>query len=63
METKQKLFAFKLASKNSAAKDNGIAKQEGKWQARSDKATAGCTFYIYDYKCDSYSSADGGAWC
>lgn len=60
METKQKLFAFELAAKEDAKKE-----QNAQWQARDGVAVAGCTDYIWEgnlrYK--GATGADKGIYC
>jgi hypothetical protein len=63
METKQKLFAFKLAVPQSA-KPAGVESQD-KWKAKEGVAVAGCTLYKLtgDYRFGSGISRDGGIYC
>lgn len=43
MESKNKLFAFKLAAKEDAKRDARAEANPGKWHAREGVAIAGCT--------------------
>jgi hypothetical protein len=62
MESKQKLFAFKLAAKeNASKKEKETGLKDRKWKAREGVAVAACsgplwiTFRLGD--------SDGGGWC
>lgn len=62
MESNEKLFAFKVASKEQEVD----AKEEGKWVAREGVAAAGCTDYRFPgnvrYPHATYG-ADRGVYC
>ncbi|HSX59829.1 MAG TPA: hypothetical protein VLF18_06490 [Tahibacter sp.] len=58
METKQKLFAFKLAAKEDAKRE--AAKADAQWKGRDGAAVAGCTDYIWVGNL-RYTSAGGAA--
>jgi len=62
METKQKLFAFKLAAKEDAKKEQVAAQ----WKARDGVAVAGCTDYKWEGNLRYASAqhvADRGIYC
>ena len=64
METKQKLFAFKLAAKEDT-RQAGIESQ-GKWKAQEGVAVAGCTDYRFpgNLRYDSVTgNRDTGIYC
>lgn len=62
METKQKLFAFKLAAKEDAKKE---ADADLQWKARDGVAVAGCTDYRFpgNLRYDGAQGADRGIYC
>ena len=61
MEVKEKLFAFKVAAKETESR-----KEEEKWVAREGVAAAGCTDYKFPgnvrYPHQTYG-ADRGVYC
>ena len=63
MESKEKLFAFKVVTKNQEVDSK---KNEGKWVAREGVAAAGCTDYRFPgnvrYPSATYG-ADRGVYC
>lgn len=63
METKQKLFAFKLAAKEDAKKES--ATPDTPWKARDGVAVAGCTDYLFpdNLRYTGARGADNGAYC
>ena len=63
METKQKLFAFKLAAKVEAKQD--MAEPQGKWKAQDGIAVAGCTDYLFpgNLRYGHGTGRDNGVYC
>ena len=63
METKQKLFAFKLAAKVEAKQDK--AELQGKWKAQDGVAVAGCTDYLFpgNLRYGRGTGRDNGVYC
>ena len=62
METKQKLFAFKLAAKEDAKKEAG--KADAQWKGRDGDAVAGCTDYRFPGNLRyTGATADRGVYC
>ncbi len=63
METKQKLFAFKLAAKEEAKQDQ--VESQGKWKAQDGVAVAGCTDFRFpgNLRYTSSAGTDRGAYC
>lgn len=63
METKQKLFAFKLAAKEDAKKD--AVKADAQWKGRDGVAIAGCTDYKWpgNLRYQGATGADRGIYC
>jgi len=63
METKQKLFAFKLAAKEDAKKE--AAKADAQWKGRDGVAVAGCTDYkwVGNLRYQGATGADRGIYC
>lgn len=63
MESQEKLFAFKIASKE---KDVDSRQNDGKWAAREGVSVAGCTEYRFPgnlrYAHPTYG-ADRGVYC
>lgn len=63
METKQKLFAFKLASKEDVKQAQ--ADTQGKWKAQDGVAVAGCTDYRFpgNLRYGKGTGSDNGVYC
>lgn len=62
METKQKLFAFKLAAEEDAKQAGTVS--HGKWKALEGVAAAGCSLVKYDnYREYGMFGADKGYYC
>ncbi|UXI66238.1 hypothetical protein [Tahibacter amnicola] len=61
METKQKLFAFKLAAKEVAKKESADAQ----WKGRDGVSVAGCTDYIWqgNLRYQGVTGKDRGVYC
>lgn len=65
MESKNKLFAFKLAAREDAKNDTRVDAKDGKWKARDGAPIAGCTDpkHTGDFRYPSTFSSDSGVWC
>lgn len=64
MDSKQKLFAFKLAAKEDAKQQN--IESQGKWKAQEGVAAAGCTDYRFPGNVrypHATMGADRGVYC
>ena len=63
METKQKLFAFKLAVKEDAKKES--AKPDTQWKGRDGVSVAGCTDFRFpdNLRYGAGSGSDNGVYC
>ena len=63
MDTKQKLFAFKLAAKED--EKQASVKSNGKWKAQEGVAVAGCTDYRFpdNLRYQGTFGADRGIYC
>lgn len=62
MKGNQKLFAFKLAAKEDAKKEQSVGSTADKWKAREGVSIAGCTGPRS--KATTWSGAyDGGMYC
>lgn len=60
MNKQQKLFAFKLAEKETARKAPDVQANPGKWQARDGAAVAGCTDFRFP---GNLRYSDNGVYC
>jgi len=61
MDTKSKLFAFKLAAKEETRKETHVATNGSKWQARNGVSIAGCS--APDYRGPRFGIPDTGIFC